>query len=223
VTPEEIAREAGRTLSARSDREAKEAAERRAVAAEARVRELEERLDLALAAITDARAERDAVAWALDEFAPRHTGLSLAASVALLRARLSERVAEIEGVDGWRVRLDAARAEAERLRGVVEVVAAADDDDTIGSLKVCGDIVTPVLYLGEAARAALVSPSPRGEAAQMVDAWIAAKDASDAEAFARPTHICHCLRFDGEIHYARVTCPSPRPAENEGNEAKENA
>jgi hypothetical protein len=92
---------------ARSDREAKEAAERRAQLAEARVRELEERLDLALAAITEARAE------------------------------------------------------GERLRGVVEVVAAADDDDTIGSLKVCGDIVTPVLYLGEAARAALVSPSPR--------------------------------------------------------------
>jgi hypothetical protein len=45
---------------ARSDREAKEAAERRAQLAEARVRDIEERLDRALAAITDARAERDA-------------------------------------------------------------------------------------------------------------------------------------------------------------------
>jgi hypothetical protein len=181
---------------ARSDREAKEAAERRAQLAETRVRDLEERLDRALAAITDARAERDAVAWALDEFAPRDTGVGLAASVALLRARLSERVAEIEGVDGWRVRLDAARAEGERLASLWESKAAwLTTHHRDGS----GAVARANTYreCAIAARAALVSPSPRGEAAQMVDAWIAAKDASDS--------------------------PSPRPAENEGNEAKENA
>jgi hypothetical protein len=178
---------------ARSDREAKEAAERRAQLAEARVRELEERLDRALAAITDARAERDAVAWALDEFSPRDTGVGLAASVALLRARLSERVAEIEGVDGWRVRLDAARAEGERLRAalrrLVFVYDRPDMDGYESALLTAIDTARDLMR-----RAALVSPSPRGEAAQMVDAWIAAKDASDS--------------------------PSPRPAENEGNEGE---
>jgi hypothetical protein len=141
---------------ARSDREAKEAAERRAQLAETRVRDLEERLDRALAAITDARAERDAVAWALDEFAPRDTGVGLAASVALLRARLSERVAEIEGVDGWRVRLDAARTEGERLRAVLRGLLLSADcawEERHGG----HDWPEAVA----AARAALVSPSPR--------------------------------------------------------------
>jgi hypothetical protein len=50
---------------ARTDREAKEAAERRAQLAEARVRDLEERLDRALAAITDALAEGERLREAL--------------------------------------------------------------------------------------------------------------------------------------------------------------
>jgi hypothetical protein len=140
-----------------ADREAKEAAERRAQLAEARVRELEERLDRALAAITDARAEQNAVAWALDEFSPRDTGVGLAASVALLRARLSERVAEIEGVDGWRVRLDAALAEGERLK-----VATAALVDVCGQVSlVSGPSAQAFADAFRGARAALVSPSPR--------------------------------------------------------------
>jgi hypothetical protein len=122
---------------ARSDREAKEAAERRAQLAEARVREIEERLDLALAAITEARAEaerlRDARALALEE------------SAALCDRESDAYLREAEGAS-------------------VEVACS------------CRRIALTIRRIAAAirARAALVSPSPR-------------------------------------------------PAENEGNEAKENA
>jgi hypothetical protein len=93
---------------ARSDREAKEAAERRAQLAEARVREVEERLDRALAAITEARAEGGRLREALRglllsadcAWEERHGGHDWPEAVAAARAALvspSPRPAENEG------------------------------------------------------------------------------------------------------------------------------
>jgi hypothetical protein len=196
---------------ARSDRDAKEAAERRAQLAEARVRELEERLDRALAAITDARAEQNAVAWALDEFSPRDTGVDLAASVALLRARLSERVAEIEGVDGWRVRLDAALAEGERLREALRDCLAylwpSPDEGHTGFVDRLGMQFYEETRIWPPFKSAPleVAREPSDEDHRAWQAWLEAK------------------RDQAAAAGAALVSPSPRPAENEGNEAKENA
>jgi len=62
------------------------------------------------------RAQRDAVAFALDEFAPRHAGKSLAESVGDLRTQLSQVRAEIEAPGGWRARAAALERERDALR-----------------------------------------------------------------------------------------------------------
>lgn len=71
------------------------------------------RASLAAAVERAERAERElaAVVYELDDFAPAAQGMSPSLCVARMRTRLSERVGEIEGNDGWRVRMEEAQTE----------------------------------------------------------------------------------------------------------------
>ena len=69
-------------------------------------------------------AERmlDAVAFELDDFGPARVGQTVAECVAAMRDRLSQRVAEIEGREGWREREAAALRERDEAREALREV-----------------------------------------------------------------------------------------------------
>jgi phage-related minor tail protein len=163
---------------ARTDREAKEAAERRAVAAEARVREVE-------------REVRERREEACAETMKRRNA----------EARLSEAVAE----------RDAALAEGERLRAALRDCLAylwpSPDEGHTGFVDRLGMQFYEETRIWPPFKSAPleVAREPSDEDHRAWQAWLEAK------------------RDQAAAAGAALVSPSPRPAENEGNEAKENA
>lgn len=102
-----------------------------------------------------AERERDEAACALDEFAPHHTGLSLAESIAELRTRLCVVRAEIEAKGGWRDRLAASESERRRACEALRQIDVQARDRRVPALT-----LDAVLMIARRALAAPGEPQP---------------------------------------------------------------